>query len=144
MNHFPLTNGGGSVDLPLTHKSFALTTSNLVGCQVYFYRSPKLAELMKQSLYGNHGNHSTTKCFFAISRKNVVKNHPISKGSCEQNFQFQDPKLCDVIGLSLLTSKIIFLWACQILGRDKWENRNKTGETLNFPGFCRAISTVCP
>ena len=71
----------GLVDLPLTHEPFALTTSNLVGCQVYFSRSPKLAELMKPSLYGNHGNHSTTKCIFAVSRKNVVKNHPISNSS---------------------------------------------------------------
>ena len=26
-------------------------------------------------------------------------------------------------------------WACQILGRDMWENRDKTGKMLNFPGL---------
>ena len=37
-----LSNGGGSVDLPLlTHELFALTTSNLVGCQVHLSRSLK-------------------------------------------------------------------------------------------------------
>ena len=30
-----LSNAGGSLDPPLTHEPFALTTSNLVGCQVY-------------------------------------------------------------------------------------------------------------
>ena len=34
-----------------------------------------MVELMKSRLHGNHDNHSTTKCFFAISCKNIVKNH---------------------------------------------------------------------
>ena len=32
----------------------------------------------------------------------------------------------------------------QILWRDKWKNREKTGKMLNFPGLWREIFTVCP
>ena len=58
----------------------------------------------------------------------------------------QNPKLCEVIDLSLLSLKIWFLWgwACQILGRDKWKNRDKTRKMLNFPGLWRGTFTVCP
>ena len=37
-----------------------------------------------------------------------------------------------MIDLSLLISKTKFLWECasQILGRDKWKNRDKTGKML--------------
>ena len=65
-----------------------------------------MVELVKSRLHGNHDNHSTAKCFFAISCKNVVKNHPISNVSCVHNFQLQNPKLCKVIDLSLLILKI--------------------------------------
>ena len=61
---------------------------------------------MKLCLHGNHENHSTTKCFFAISCKNVVKNHPILNASLVHNFKLQNPKLCEVIDLSLLILKI--------------------------------------
>ena len=67
-----------------------------------------MVELMKLLLHGNHDNHSTTKCFFAISCKNVVKNHPISNASRVHNFQLQDPTLHEVIDLSLLILKIKF------------------------------------
>ena len=67
-----------------------------------------MLELMKPLLYVYHDNHSTTKCFFAISSKNVVKNHPISNASCVHNFKLQDSRLCDMIDLSLLTSKTKF------------------------------------
>ena len=40
-----------------------------------------MVELVKTRLHGNHDNHSTTKCFFAISCKNVFKNHPSSNAS---------------------------------------------------------------
>ena len=35
---------------------------------------------------------------------------------------------CEVIDLFWLISKVTFLWgwACQILGKEKWKNRNKT------------------
>ena len=32
-----------------------------------------MLELMKSFMYGNHDNHSTTKCIFANYCKNVVK-----------------------------------------------------------------------
>ena len=55
----------------------------------------------------------------------------------DHNFQLQYPKLCDVIDLSLLILKIRFLrgWACQILGKDKWTNRDKTGKCSISQGF---------
>ena len=65
-----------------------------------------MVELMKSRLDGNHDNHSTSKCFFAISCKNVVKSHPISNASWVYNFQLQNPKLCEVIDLPLLILKI--------------------------------------
>ena len=65
-----------------------------------------MVELVESRLHGNHDNHSITKCFFAISCKNVVKNHPISNASCVHNFQLQNCKLCEVIDLSLLMLKI--------------------------------------
>ena len=40
-----------------------------------------MVELMKPLLHGNHDKHSTTKCFFAVSCKNVVKNYLISNAS---------------------------------------------------------------
>ena len=71
---------------------------------------------------------------FAIFCKNVVKNHPISDASWDQNLQLQDPKRCEVIDLFLLISKrkLLWGWAHQILGGDKW-NRDKTRKILNFP-----------
>ena len=65
-----------------------------------------MVELMISRSHGSHDNHSTTKCFLAISSKNVVKNHPISNASRVHNFQFQNPKLCKVIDLSLLILEI--------------------------------------
>ena len=65
-----------------------------------------MVELMKYRLHDNHDNHSTIKRFFAISCKNVVKNHPISNASRVHNFQLQNSKLCEVIDLSLLILKI--------------------------------------
>ena len=58
---------------------------------------------------------------FANSCKNVVKSHQISNASWDHNFQIRDCKLCEVIDLFLLISKIKFLlgWANQILGRNK-------------------------
>ena len=44
--------------------------------------------------------------FFAISSKNVVKNHQMSNASWVHNFQIQYPKLCGVIDLFLLILKI--------------------------------------
>ena len=64
-----------------------------------------MVELIKSLLHGHHDNHSTTN-FFAISCKNVVKNHPVSNASWVHNFQIQDPKVFEVIDLSLLISKI--------------------------------------
>ena len=80
-----------------------------------------MIELIKPLLHGNHDNHSTIKCFFAIYCKNVVKNHPISNTFWDHNLQLQDPKPCEVVDLSLLISEVKFLlgWAYQILGRDK-------------------------
>ena len=43
---------------------------------------------------------------FVISSKNVVKNHSISEASRVHNFQLQNPKLCEVIDLSLSILKI--------------------------------------
>ena len=90
----------------------------------------KMLELMKPLLYVNHYNHSATNCFFANYCKNVVKSHPVSNVCWGYNFQLQRSRLCEMIDLSLLISKIKFLWwwPCQILGRDKWKNRNKTGK----------------
>ena len=65
-----------------------------------------MVELIKPLLQGNHDNHLTTKFFFAISCENVVKNHPILNASWDHNFQLQDPKLWDLIDLSLLISKM--------------------------------------
>ena len=65
-----------------------------------------MVELVKSRLGGNHDNHSTTKCFFAISCKNVVKNHQISNASCVHNFKLQNAKLYEVIDPSLLILKI--------------------------------------
>ena len=71
--------------------------------------------------------------FFA----NYSKNHPISNACWDHNFQLQDLRLCKLIDLSLLISKIKFLWGweCQIQERDKWKNMDKTRKMLNFPGF---------
>ena len=65
-----------------------------------------MVELMKSRLHGNHDNHSTTKCFSAISCNNVVKNHPISNAFLVHNFQLQNSKLCEVIDLPLLGLKM--------------------------------------
>ena len=48
-----------------------------------------MVELMKSDLHGNHDNHSSTKYFFVISSKNVVKNHPISKDPESTIFNFK-------------------------------------------------------
>ena len=96
-----------------------------------------MVELMKLRLHGNHDSHSTTKCFFAISSKNVVKNHLISNASRIHNFKLGNPKLCEVIDLSLLILKIEFLcgWACQILGRYRWKIGTKLEKCLISQGF---------
>ena len=65
-----------------------------------------MVELMELRLHGNYDNRSTTKCFFAISSKNVVKNHPISNASWVHNFQLQNRKVFEVIDLCLLILKI--------------------------------------
>ena len=51
-----------------------------------------------------------------------------------------------MIDQSLLISKrkILWGWACQILGRDKWKIRDKTRKMINFPGLWKEISTICP
>ena len=105
-----------------------------------------MAKLMKLHLHGNHDNHSTTKCFFAISSENVVKNHPISNASWVHNFQLSKHKtLWGNRSVLVKFENIIFMgWACQLLERDKWKNRDKTGKMLNFPGLWRGIFTVCP
>ena len=97
-----------------------------------------MVELMKSPLHGNHDNYSTTKCFFAISCKNVVKITQFQMLPESTIFNVKNPKLCEVIDLSLLILKIKFLWgwACQILGIEgQEENRDKTGKMLNFPGL---------
>ena len=85
-------------------------------------------------LYGNHDNHSTIKCFFDNYWKNETKKHPIPNASWDYDFQSQNSKFCELINLSLLISKtnLLWRWACQILGRDKWKNRDKTGNA-QFP-----------
>ena len=65
-----------------------------------------MVELVKSRLHGNHDNHSTTKCFCAISCKNVVKSYPISNASCAHNFELQNPKICEVIDLFKLILEI--------------------------------------
>ena len=92
---------------------------------------------MKSLLHGNHDNHSTTKCSFAISCKNAVKNGPISNAFGVHNFQVQDPKLCEVIDLSLLISKIKLFVGVGLpdFREGQVENRDKTGKMLNFPGL---------
>ena len=77
--------------------------------------------------------------FSPLLVKNVVKSHPISNASRVHNFQLQGSRLCEMIDLSLLISKTIFLWGwvCQILGRDKWKNRDKIGNCSVSQGFER-------
>ena len=73
-----LSNGwGGSVD-PLTN-SWTICSNNFKLGRVLglFFQVSKIADLMKSRLHGNHDNYSTTRCFFAIFCRNVVKNHPI-------------------------------------------------------------------
>ena len=98
--------------------------------------------LMKSSFYGNHDNHSTTKCFFGIScTKYVVKSYPISNASWVHNFQLQNRNRSIFVNLENI---ILWGWAWQILGRDKCKNRDKAGKMLRFPGLWRGIFTVCP
>ena len=55
------------------------------------------------------------------------------------SFNFK-AKLCEVIDLSMLISKMKFLWRCVCVPdfrEGQVENRNKTGKMLNFPGFER-------
>ena len=101
---------------------------------------------MKSRLHGNHDNHSTTKWFFAIFSKNVVKNDPISNASWVHNFQLQNSKvLWSNRSVFVNFENIIFMGrACQILGRDRWKNRDKTGKMPNFPGLWKGIFTICP
>ena len=47
--------------------------------------------------------------FLPFLVKNVVKNHPISNASWVHNFQLQNPKLCEVMDLSLLILKYNFM-----------------------------------
>ena len=100
---------------------------------------------MKSRLHTNNDNHSTTKFSFAISCKNVVKNHPVSNAAWVHNFQYNNTKLCEVIDLSLS------LWKYNFYGvglpdfkTGQVENRDKTGKTLNFPRLWSGIFTVCP
>ena len=51
----------------------------------------KMLELIKPLLYGNHDNHSTTKCFFANYCKNLVKKSPNFK--CFLRLQFSTSRL---------------------------------------------------
>ena len=65
-----------------------------------------MVKLMKSRLQDNHETIQLPSVFFAISSKNVIKNHPISGASRVHNFQLQNPKLYKVIDLFLLILKI--------------------------------------
>ena len=79
-----------------------------------------MIELMKSFLHGNHDNYSTSKRFLTFPVQ-CGKKYPILNASRVNSFQLLNHKLCEGIDLSLLISKIKFLWewTCQILGRDK-------------------------
>ena len=81
---------------------------------------------MKPLLFGNHDNHSITRCFLPIIEEMQPKT-----SLRDYNFQLRDVKLCEVIP----EIKLLWGWVGKILERDKLKNRAETGKCPIFQGF---------
>ena len=71
---------------PTNSWTLCFNNIKLIGVLGLSFKVPEMLELLKLLLFGNHENHSITKCFFANYWNDITKKYPFSNACWGYNF----------------------------------------------------------